>query len=77
MNEGDIHTRINGLVEEEKALREAGDLSRADRERLESLEVELDRYWDLLRQRRARREFGQDPATAELRDAETVEKYEQ
>lgn len=77
MNEGDIHTRITGLVEEEKALREGGDLSGADRERLQSIEVELDRYWDLLRQRRARREFGQDPAEAELRDAETVEKYEQ
>jgi hypothetical protein len=39
------------------------------------VEVELDRCWDLLRQRRAREEFGQDPDDAQVRDADTVERY--
>jgi hypothetical protein len=38
--------------------------------------VELDRYWDLLRQRRAREEYGEDPDDASIRDADTVEGYE-
>jgi hypothetical protein len=43
---------------------------------LRGLEVLLDQCWDLLRQRRARREFGLDPDDAELRNASTVERYE-
>jgi hypothetical protein len=43
--------------------------------RLRSGEVELDQCWDLLRQRRARREFGQDPDGAEVRSERTVEGY--
>jgi hypothetical protein len=42
-----------------------------------SLEVELDQCWDLLRQRRARREFGQDPNDARVRPASVVERYKQ
>jgi hypothetical protein len=38
--------------------------------------VELDQYWDLLRQRRARREFGENPGEAHVRPAKTVENYE-
>jgi Protein of unknown function (DUF2630) len=41
------------------------------------VEVELDRCWDLLRQRRAKEEFNQDPDDAEARSAGTVENYEQ
>jgi hypothetical protein len=37
--------------------------------------VELDRCWDLLRQRRARRSAGQNPDEAHARDGETVERY--
>jgi hypothetical protein len=37
--------------------------------------VQLDRYYDLLRQRRAREEFGQDTSSAHLRSPDTVEKY--
>jgi len=51
-------------------------LSPQDHERLAQVRVELDRYWDLLRQRRAREEFGDDPDDASLRDAGTVENYE-
>jgi hypothetical protein len=44
---------------------------------LREVEVELDRCWDLLRQRRAQEEFGRDPNDAEVRSAETVEHYQQ
>jgi Protein of unknown function (DUF2630) len=77
-----ILSRIEDLVEEEHALlaREQADSERGealaeDRERLERVSVELDRCWDLLRQRRALRSAGQDPGEAHVRDADTVEKY--
>jgi hypothetical protein len=44
---------------------------------LEALRVSLDRCWDLLRQRRARRDAGQDPESTDLRSAQVVERYEQ
>ena len=47
----------------------------ADQERLRAVEVELDRCWDLLRQRRALRDAGGDPEQAHVRDANTVERY--
>jgi hypothetical protein len=37
--------------------------------------VRLDQCWDLLRQRRARAEFGLDPDTAQPRPADQVEQY--
>ena len=80
MADDDIHVAIEGLVAEEHALWEAegaGNATDADRERLKKIKVELDRYWDLLRQRRAQAEFGLDPDSAELRSAETVERYQQ
>jgi hypothetical protein len=79
-----ITARIERLVTEEKDLRsreqqESSDEEalEKDRERLRAVEVELDRCWDLLRQRRAREEFGQDPDDAQARSADTVENYEQ
>ena len=69
---------INELVEEEHELLRrhgAGGLNEADRGRLDHLQVELDRCWDLLRQRRARREFGEDPDMAQTRSERTVEGY--
>ena len=75
----DIQQRIKGLIDEEHGLRSrlsAGEISVEDEnQRLRSLEVELDQCWDLLRQRRARREFGEDPGDARVRDANTVENY--
>ena len=68
---------IERLVKEEHELYEQGRLSDADRQRLRTLEVELDQCWDLLRQRRARREFGDDPDQARVRPPEIVERYEQ
>ncbi len=84
MSDESIADRIERLVSEEKALRGKEqadsydeDALEADRDRLSAVEVELDRCWDLLRQRRAREEFGQDPDDAEARSAGTVENYKQ
>ena len=76
MDDSGIQDRIERLVAEEHELQQtAGDPER--RARLEAVKVELDRCWDLLRQRRAREEFGQDPDLAQARDARTVEHYQQ
>jgi hypothetical protein len=45
--------------------------------RMNELQMRLDQCWDLLRQRRARREFGDDPSAAHARDESTVEGYQQ
>lgn len=76
MSDKSILDHISALVAEEHALRESGASQPADAERIRQLEVQLDQCWDLLRQRRARREFGQDPAGAQVRDPGTVERYE-
>jgi hypothetical protein len=67
---------IRELVAEEQRLYRNGAPTDADQERLQKVKVELDQYWDLLRQRRALEEFGRDPADAQLRPAQIVEKYE-
>jgi len=75
-----IHGAIDRMVDEEHQLwqREAaGEATDADRLRLEELRVSLDQCWDLLRQRRARRDAGQNPEGAELRSPQVVERYEQ
>jgi hypothetical protein len=81
MDERDILARVHTLVDEEHRLRErlqAGEISDEDEHaRLRSLEDQLDQCWDLLRQRRARREAGLDPEEAEARPADEVEDYEQ
>ena len=78
MADEQIHDRIERLVDEEHGLYSKvgeGGLSANEHNRLEELKVSLDQCWDLLRQRRARREFGQDPDEAAVRDAGTVENY--
>jgi Protein of unknown function (DUF2630) len=82
MNDESITARIERLVAEEHELRQREASDREDEEQLESdqqrlraVEVELDRCWDLLRQRRAKEEFGQDPDESQVRDADTVERY--
>jgi hypothetical protein len=74
-----IQQHISSLIDEERQLRSAlqdGSIT-VDEEhaRLKSLEVELDQCWDLLRQRRAKREFGQDPDEAQVRPERIVEGY--
>jgi Protein of unknown function (DUF2630) len=83
MSDETIATTIEKLVAEEHdlRLRESADRTvgedalEDDRQRLREVEVELDRCWDLLRQRRALRSAGQDPEEAHARDAGTVEGY--
>ena len=80
MEDPQIHGAIDRMVAEEHELWEresAGEATEADRQRLDALRVSLDQCWDLLRQRRARREAGQSPDAAELRSPEVVERYEQ
>jgi hypothetical protein len=74
MDDAELLAHINNLVAEEQKLVETPD---HDPKRLSNLEVTLDQCWDLLRQRRAKREFGQDPDTAAPRDPGTVENYRQ
>lgn len=69
--------RITRLVEEEQALYGHGSMDDHGKARLHTVKVELDQCWDLLRQRRALREFGEDPDHAKVRPASVVEKYEQ
>jgi len=80
MDDAGIHETIEQLVAEEHELwqRESdGDAIDADRVRLKQIGVSLDQCWDLLRQRRARRDAGLDPDAAEVRPADMVEGYEQ
>lgn len=79
MDEHQILSQISALVEREHELRSAhqrGALAGDDeRAQLAALEGALDQCWDLLRQRRARREFGQDADDVAVRSVEQVEKY--
>jgi hypothetical protein len=79
VDDAQILQQIEKLVDEERELRDQtkNELANEQRARLESLEIALDQCWDLLRQRRALREFGEDPEGAHTRDATTVERYEQ
>lgn len=82
MDDAEVIRRINELAEEEHRLEQAAGhgpdaLTAEDHARLKDVEVALDRCWDLLRQRRARREFGQDPDEAAVRSEGTVEGYQQ
>jgi len=76
-NDQNVLDHINRLVEEEERLLGRDQLADGDEARLEELKVKLDQCWDLLRQRRALREFGKDPDKAKVRPAKIVENYEQ
>ncbi|WP_432027393.1 DUF2630 family protein [Streptomyces sp. 1222.5] len=75
-----ILNRITEMVEDERRLREAlasgGTDTSTEQQRLGRLEQELDRCWDLLRQRRAKAEFGGNPDDAEVRPSSQVEGYQ-
>jgi hypothetical protein len=78
MDDTQIRAHMERLVEEEHELLERGEqrsLTPEGRKRLELLEVQLDQFWDLLRQRRAKREFGLNPKEAEARDEKTIKGY--
>ena len=81
MDDSEVQNHIEELVAEERRLfaaaeREGGHTIE-ERARLEEIRVALDRYWDLLRQRRAEEEFGLDPDQTVLRSAHTIEHFEQ
>jgi Protein of unknown function (DUF2630) len=81
MDDKQILATIHELIETEHKLRQqlaSGELSSAEEhEQLRSAEQELDQCWDLLRQRRARREFGENPDEAAPRPVGEVENYRQ
>jgi hypothetical protein len=76
MSDESILARISTLIDEEHQLRSQPAEPEATAQRLKHLEEQLDQCWDLLRQRRARREFGKNPDDAEARDIGTVERYQ-
>jgi hypothetical protein len=79
MDDKEILTTIDDLIKTEHDLRSrlaAGELTSAqEHEQLRTVEEQLDQCWDLLRQRRARREFGEDPSGSAARPANEVEDY--
>ena len=78
MDDKRVTDRIDELARREHELFEReskGSATDTEREELRQIQVRLDQWWDLLRQRRARREFGQNPEDAQLRDEKTVEGY--
>jgi hypothetical protein len=75
MDEKDIMGRIHELVEEERKLREGTDHTDEQRARIQELDTHLDQAWDLLRQRRAKRQYDEDPDEAQPRPESTVEGY--
>ena len=80
MDDHEIVTRINELAERERQLEESHvgeELTPEEDEQRRKLEVALDQCWDLLRQRRARRNAGQDPDDASVRPESVVEHYRQ
>lgn len=80
MDDRGIRQHIDDLVAEERSLRDRlarGEIGLAEEHaRLREVETELDQYWDLLRQRDARRDAGEDPDAARVRPPNVVENYE-
>jgi hypothetical protein len=75
VDEKDIMSRIHELVEEEHKLRDSTEHTDEQRARMKELEAHLDQAWDLLRQRRAKRQYGEDPEEAQARPEPEVENY--
>ena len=75
MDETDILSRIHALVDEEHKLRESTAHTDDDKTRMTKLEADLDQCWDLLRQRRAKRQYDENPDDAQARPESTVESY--
>jgi hypothetical protein len=75
MDDSEIRGRIEVLVEEEHRLRESGQHTDEQRARLQQIEEERDQLWDLIRQRDAKRQYGEDPDEAAPRPEQQVEGY--
>jgi hypothetical protein len=80
MDDEQVIDSIEKLAKEEEELlhrHEGEGLGDDEHARLQELQVQLDKAYDYLRQRRALRHSGQDPDDASMRDGGTVETYEQ
>jgi len=80
MDDTNILKHITELVNEEHQLMNQAEgigLNDDEEARMKALEVSLDQCWDLLRQRRARRNAGLNPDEAQVRDPNIVEHYQQ
>jgi hypothetical protein len=75
MSDNSILAHIGELIDEEHRLRNDTAPTEDTHARIRVIEEQLDQCWDLLRQRRARREFGEAPDAAQPRDIKTVEGY--
>ena len=75
MDDSEIRGRIEALVEEERRLRDSGEHTDEQRARLRQIEEDRDQLWDLLRQRDAKRQYGEDPDEAKPRPEQQVEGY--
>ena len=75
MDEKDILSQIHSLVAEEHQLREGTDHTDIERTRMSELEAHLDQLWDLLRQRRAKSQYGENPDDADARPEPEVKRY--
>ena len=75
MDDSEIRSRIEALVEEEHRLRGGSEHGEEQRARLRQIEEDRDQLWDLLRQRDAKRQYGQDPDEASPRPEQQVEGY--
>ncbi|MES2107745.1 MAG: DUF2630 family protein [Bacteroidota bacterium] len=68
---------IKQLTEKEELLYGKADLTDDDVKDLHTVKSELDQYWDLLRQRRAFRDAGEDPGRAKMRSSDIIENYKE
>ena len=75
MDDSEIRSRIEALVEEERRLRESGEHTDEQRARLRQIEEDRDKLWNLIRQRDAKRQYGEDPDEARPRPEGQVEGY--
>ena len=75
MDDQEIHQHMNQLVEEEHRLRNSTEQTDETRTRMTKLEQDLDQLWDLLRQRDAKRQYGENPDEAQERPEPQVENY--
>ena len=75
--DGSVLAHITKLTEREEHLYGKENLTDEDVKELHKTKLELDQYWDLLRQRRALRDAGENPNQAEKRSSDTVEHYEE
>jgi flagellar biosynthesis/type III secretory pathway chaperone len=75
MEDKQVLNYIEKLVAEEEHLFSKGNLTEAEIKQLHKVKVELDQYWDFLRQRRALRDAGGNPDDAKVRPEKVVENY--